>query len=382
MMSLDRTARPPATWRFAVVDAVLGREPVLRERTRQQLLTVPLALAGMALLVYARAIYPVPPGLWWAWQASVLAWNVLAYALVRSRWSERLQEPALLAWQIAYGMASASWAYVMVGPYRPLVIPIMLVILIYCMFELSAKVSRALAIWSQVCLGVGCLVGVFVWPGDFDPRTELLHWVVMLICVSAVTVLIMQMARIRLRLEQQHRDLNAALSRIEHLATHDELTGLVNRRHGSERLRVALARHLRSGDPLCLALLDIDHFKRFNDAHGHAVGDAVLVAFAAAAQQALRGTDLLVRWGGEEFLLIMEGSELAAAQAGVERLREAVRRATVPGVQGQPLGFAFSGGIAQAQRHADIAALLEQADRALYRAKAGGRDRVLLGEAE
>jgi diguanylate cyclase (GGDEF)-like protein len=168
----------------------------------------------------------------------------------------------------------------------------------------------------------------------------------------------------------------ASLSALAELARRDPLTGLANRRAFEEALRREVARARRAGAALAVAALDVDHFKRVNDAHGHPAGDAVLAAVAARAAAALRAGDLLARVGGEEFAALLPGAGLPAAVEVAERIRAALAAAPVE-ASGQALRVTVSLGCAAlAPEDADEAALLARADARLYDAKRSGRDRV------
>jgi diguanylate cyclase (GGDEF)-like protein len=159
------------------------------------------------------------------------------------------------------------------------------------------------------------------------------------------------------------------------LAMRDELTGLPNRRSITEFARLQWRARSAHEGRLRVAILDIDHFKAVNDNFGHDVGDAVLNAFAQTCNAHLRGSDRLGRYGGEEFLLIMPGSDPAQVTIVFERLQQAVQQLSVPGL---PLDrrLTFSMGAAEALGDNDsIADLIHRADEALYRAKQGGRNR-------
>ena len=147
------------------------------------------------------------------------------------------------------------------------------------------------------------------------------------------------------------------------LARTDALTGVANRRAWDDELPLELARSARSGQPLCVALLDLDHFKAYNDRHGHQAGDRLLKAVAAAWQGRLRKTDLLARYGGEEFAVLLPDCGLDSAMEIVERLRAAPPECTC------------SIGVAAWDRREAATELVARADRALYAAKEGGRDR-------
>lgn len=168
---------------------------------------------------------------------------------------------------------------------------------------------------------------------------------------------------------------------LERMATRDSLTGKLNRRSILERLEQALdqRRDRREQPSLFVLLLDLDHFKRINDTHGHAVGDQALCQFVETVERQRRGDDHFGRLGGEEFLLILEGVDLAEARQAAERVRLAVERTNIELVEGLTTQLTVSIGIAQMQpgdrRPSD---LLERADRALYKAKDLGRNQVVL----
>jgi len=180
----------------------------------------------------------------------------------------------------------------------------------------------------------------------------------------------------RNRLQAQKSVLAHALDLLQEIASRDELTRLVNRRHMQQRIEEQASMQLRSGEPFCLALIDLDHFKRVNDQHGHAVGDQVLKEFADAALEALRKTDILARWGGEEFLLLLPNEHPDGAQAALGRIAERLRaHQHTPGASGLPV--TFSAGLTDHPVGEPLRETLERADQALYRAKEQGRDRTV-----
>lgn len=156
----------------------------------------------------------------------------------------------------------------------------------------------------------------------------------------------------------------------------DHLTGLANRRAFFDRAARELQRCTRSGQPLSLVLVDADHFKSINDAHGHAAGDAVLRHLAAGLSACFRGGDLLARLGGEEFVALLPGATADDAASVAQRLCRHLATQTVT-VDGRAIGCTVSAGIAEAGPGAsDLDALLARADAAMYAAKAEGRNRV------
>ena len=185
------------------------------------------------------------------------------------------------------------------------------------------------------------------------------------VAIGAASMLLFLLVVLRIvglvrQVEEQSEQLAA-------LARDDGLTGIPNRRTWDGELPVAMDRARRDGAPLTVALIDLDHFKRFNDEHGHQAGDRLLKDATAAWSAALRSTDLLCRYGGEEFALLMPGATAEQAVEVLERLR-----AVTPQAQ------TFSGGVACWDRREISDELLARADRVLYAAKAAGRDRVTI----
>ncbi|HXH96944.1 MAG TPA: GGDEF domain-containing protein, partial [Gaiellaceae bacterium] len=161
---------------------------------------------------------------------------------------------------------------------------------------------------------------------------------------------------------------------VEQQALVDALTGLANRRACEQALRAEIARADRLGTPLALVLADLDDFKAVNDVHGHAAGDELLRTFASVLQDTLRAGDLAGRWGGEEFALLLPGTDSSGAVRLAERVRAALATRQAAGAASVAVTCSF--GVAQSEAGSDPEALLAAADAALYRAKREGKDRV------
>ncbi len=168
----------------------------------------------------------------------------------------------------------------------------------------------------------------------------------------------------------------SAERRMESMALTDPLTGLLNRRSMEQRLREAAHGFARSGRPFSVVMADVDHFKRVNDVHGHAVGDRVLRAVATLFGEGLRAHDAVARWGGEEFLLLLPETEAVGACEVAERLRAAAegRLAGAAGVAG---GVTMTFGVAVLEGGMRVGECLKRADEAMYAGKAAGRNRVV-----
>ncbi len=179
------------------------------------------------------------------------------------------------------------------------------------------------------------------------------------------------------RYRSQAERLHTEFTLLEELAFVDMLTDLPNRRRCEQALQGLIARHHRYGEPLTVCLWDVDHFKQINDTFGHEQGDQVLRALARLGQQTIRATDLLGRWGGEEFCLLLPRTTLAEAAALAERLRQRVMNERM--IQEYPVTASF--GLAEYHAAETPVSLLRRADQALYAAKAAGRNRVCIAEA-
>ncbi len=184
--------------------------------------------------------------------------------------------------------------------------------------------------------------------------------------------------RLEREVAERTTQLHQANARLEELATRDELTRIYNRRHLMTLLREEWERARRNGEPLCFALLDLDHFKMVNDTHGHISGDRVLHNVAQVVASESRAYDIAGRYGGEELGLILPGIGLPLARAVCERVRQAVARSSVESLEGRSIGITVSIGLTLVNDKEDIEAVIATADAGLYEAKRSGRNRVAI----
>ena len=307
---------------------------------------------------------------------SLLA-TVLFYALLRSGLNQFFPDPALTVPQILTAQVLAVYVYSLLPPIRGVLLMLQVLALFFALFNLSLRQLWGLCASSLTLSGLTMVLLTRLEPQRFEPHQELIHFIILLAVLPAVALLGHQLQRMRVKLQQQKRELEAALNRIQNLANHDELTGLYSRRFMLEMLHLHLAAQTRDGHTATLALIDLDHFKQINDEHGHRVGDEALRTFARHMQGGLREIDLLARWGGEEFLVLLPRTRPDQAQLILARLAEQLRGETVSGAPAT-LRVRFSAGLTNLPPDESIDRAIERADEGLYIAKAQGRDQSVI----
>jgi diguanylate cyclase (GGDEF)-like protein len=366
-----------ARWQ-ALTDWLLGTDPHQRVRAARCGLACALMVystAGMGYFVWAG----MAPG----WPVAGLALVSVAgmfgfFAVIRSGANLRFADPSLTMPQMLFALVVGAAAYTLAGRGRGAVFPIMMVVLMFGLYSLSPRQVRWMSLAALALFGGAMALMAMVSPRVYRPEVEFAHFLVIAIMLPAVSMLAGQLSRLRDKLRRQKAELQEALSRIQELALRDELTGLANRRHMQALIDLERERCVRSGGSFCIAVIDIDRFKRINDTHGHPAGDAVLRDFAREAMATIRSADVLARWGGEEFMLMLPDTRLTLARLGVERLRT---RAAAMLVEhpGGPLSFTLSAGVVEHLAGESVVESIARADRALYQAKQQGRNKVVSG---
>lgn len=353
--------------------------PPGRKRLRVLMVLLTLAIYSvLAMLQHAQVLLGFIDAQESAWlTAYYLLGSLVFYILIRSGWSARIaSDPALMPWQILHGVLAVVGSYAIAGPARGAVLALLVLILTYGMFGLPARQARLLALFSFVALAATMAWKYQVDSLRYPPWLEAVHLAFAAIVLLGVSALSVRMETLREHLRIQTQEVKKSLERIRLLATQDELTGLANRRHLLALLKVEQTRQQRTGQPLSLVLIDLDHFKRVNDAYGHLAGDVVLKGFADAACSTLRGSDVLSRWGGEEFLLMLPDTGLDEAERCVDRMREGLAQVVFTEVA-PDLQITFSAGLSVCRAGETLEAVIERADQAMYRAKAMGRNRTV-----
>ncbi len=363
-----------------LLDALLGTHPVQRARLAHAGLAMLLLSAGVLAMHYFVAAGLAPAGPVVAWTVLSLGGMVVFYVLIRCGWSSRFADPTLTVPQMVYALLCGAVAYALVGAGRGGVFPIVMVVLMFGLFVATPAQMRAVSLFAVASFGAAMAWMAWRDPATYPPRVELGHFLMVATMMPAVSMLAARLSRLRARAKAQRAELSQALARIRELATRDELTGLINRRHMQELLEQEHQRCIRSGQTFCLAVLDIDGFSAVNGRHGVAAGDVALRTVAQEAQRHVRVSDVLSRWGGEEFVLLLSDTRAVLARGGLERLnsRVAALRIVLGAEGGAPstVTLTVSSGLAEHIAGESVTQTLERAERALREAKALGQGQV------
>ncbi len=287
---------------------------------------------------------------------------LLLLAVVRHVRGLSFRVQALVMYCAIYGMQVA--IAIALGADSPLQMPGLLIVMFFGVIALP-RASDSLV--NIVLAAISVPLVLPRHPHEADVIYEIAHFATVVALVWAAVAL----------LERLAAQSFAYHGRLQREASTDALTGLHNRREFESGMVREMERARRMHVPLSLAILDIDFFKRINDQHGHDIGDAVLREVAATLQRHIRKSDLLARIGGEEFALVMLGTQPPGAWVVLERLRSAVAALRIPAA-GQEIGCTISIGITdRVETDHDWPMLYKRADGALYEAKERGRNRVV-----
>jgi diguanylate cyclase (GGDEF)-like protein len=362
----------------ALSDALFSTDRHQRLRLAQAWLACLLLCLSVGALHLAAVFGLVEDGPIWWWSAASVGGMLAVVVMIRTGLNRRFADPAMTMQQMLYAILCSAWAYSFAGHAHMLVGIVLGVILMFGMFGLTSRQVIWVGVYTLALFGLAMVLAVQRHPDHYPAGGEVVYFMVLCIMVAGVCVLTVRLHRMRDRLRRQKVELEAALAHIHRLATHDDLTGLVNRRHMQELLENERMRLDRTEQDWCVALLDLDHFKSVNDAHGHAIGDEVLRALSRHAHTLIRRTDVLARWGGEEFVLLLPNTPIGMATTSLERLREHFH-ANPLAVHGMALSVSFSAGLTEHLRGETVAQTLERADKLCYQAKTLGRNRVERG---
>jgi diguanylate cyclase (GGDEF)-like protein len=345
----------------------------------QEYLRLPLIACGLhAIWIAAVQWYAIPAGAIGAIQGHlVLMYEIVCavgfYSVIRCGWSRRFDDGGMIVQQMLAASAVACYGYVVAPSLRPSLLHLLCVIQVFGMATLKPRASRIAGLGA-----IGALffvLMVLVLTGAEDTHEELLKLALACFILFRLSTLSRGYSEVRREVAKDKAQLEVLVAQVQEQIIRDTLTGLFNRRHMQDLLVLEYENFDRTGLQFCVALIDLDHFKRINDQLGHQTGDQVLMALADISRKALRENDVLCRWGGEEFLLLMRDTYPASSGlVALGRLRDGLKTVEARGDAGA-LSVTFSAGVASVRRSEEVAHLLERMDKALYSAKEQGRDR-------
>jgi diguanylate cyclase (GGDEF)-like protein len=304
------------------------------------------------------------------WSIVFTGVNGIFYFALRSGWNLRLDDPSMTEPQIIVSMAAAIAYISQADEARGAFLMFLVIPLLFGVFILNFRQMARLGIVGIV--GYVGVIGViwFYQPERIKFSLEALY-LISLVCVMVFVCLMCGY------ISTMRSKLASAVLQIGELARRDSLTGLFNRRDFMERLELEIARFDRkisSGVALCM--IDVDRFKAINDMYGHPIGDQVLIAVGKCLSESIRTMDYVARYGGEEFVVLMNAESIDLAHSICERVRHEVSQLQIDGIP--DLSIKVSVGIACLATGESSTTLIERADKALYAAKANGRNCIFV----
>jgi diguanylate cyclase (GGDEF)-like protein len=302
------------------------------------------------------------------------------YALYASRWNLRFRDPNV-TWPQTIAGATLHLSIVALAPQAAFP-QLANLFTVFAFAFLWQSLRASVVLWALSMAATGAVLwavheraGIAV----SSAAETAITWLSFSAVLARLLLLSVFANQLRAKLADGRRKLAASLEQIRELVHYDELTRVYNRRTLIERLEQERSRAERTKVGFSVALMDLDHFKAVNDAHGHAAGDEVLRTYAATVQAAMRDTDIFGRYGGEEFLLILTATAPGAARVPLERIGAGLAacdwQRIAPGLR-----VTQSVGIAGYRAGESVAQLLKRADEALYAAKGAGRNRIVVQE--
>lgn len=375
----QRRSRRLTSWHWLdrLSDLVLSKDPKQIVLLLRYLVGAANSVAGIAALNYgvSEKVIEADGSNWLT--ATAIFCAMAFYTVMRMGLNQRLADPSMAAPQIICAVLFLAWGYTLGGPGSPIALLLLFVFLMFSIFTSTTRTLIQACLVAAVAFGVAMThVAQTTTQVPYMAKLQLVYFCVLLFMLVSVCVLVSQFNRMRDKSTRRKQELSEALARIQDLATRDELTGLFNRRHMLELLNNEKHRSIRSERRFCIALIDVDRFKSVNDTHGHGVGDEVLASVAGVITGGLRETDVVARWGGEEFLVMFTDTDCPTSELVLSRI-QMMLSATMVSQQVPSLHVTFSAGLTHYDAEEMLTRTIDRADRGLYMAKAGGRNRVV-----
>ena len=303
--------------------------------------------------------------------------NLLLYIIFRTGWNKRFPDPSLTFPQMAIAALAAMVGIYYTDNIRGVMLVAYIVTILFGVFRFNIIQYLIFTVFSVTCYGTVILLLLNNHPEAITLQVEILQLVVFATVLTWFSMIGSYMRKIRKKLSATNFRLNKALNTIRELAIHDDLTRAYNRRQMFEELKLEKAKADRSGGIFSIALFDLDHFKKINDTYGHLKGDDVLKHLIHSVSHEIREIDSISRYGGEEFVIIMSGSNAKGAEECVLRINNRIKDLKFPGFA-DSYRITISTGITTYQPVESIDELIARSDSAMYKAKSLGRNLVVI----
>lgn len=326
------------------------------------------------LLCYRLGYIIIEPNHLWALATVFWIGHLAILSFVFFRHYRKLETPSMSLPHMVWAIIFVSIILYHTVEIRAALLMAYLTILPFGAFRLQWRGFLGITLFTLVSYALALFLLQLNRPGQWAPEFEAITGITFLLAMFGYCVLGNEFSLMKTRLSESNEKLQIALEKISELAITDDLTGLYNRRHLLSVLEQQRALANREGTPFVLAFIDLDNFKHVNDAFGHNTGDEVLKQFSTVLQDSIREVDLVSRYGGEEFVILLNGVGIETAAMVVERIRRVVEQLTFSHTQ---LHITMSVGLTAYQAPEIIADTLARADKLLYVAKQEGRNRVV-----
>jgi diguanylate cyclase len=323
-----------------------------------------------------------------AYLGMIVLLNTFYFTAVRTGLNLRFADPNMVLAQICLAIAAGYFVMYFAKEARGVFLLLGVSAAMYGLYQFRTRDFMVMT--SAIVGGYMVLLTLLIVnrPEEVNFEVELLQLIALTACLLQFSGLGGHIVELRAKVRQKNREmeqrnaqLEQALRRIEELAMRDELTGVYNRRHLMETIRVEKQRSRRTGSAFSICILDIDFFKRVNDTYGHLAGDEVLRQISATASAALRQTDHFGRYGGEEFACVLTDTTTEGAMITAERIRTSVAALRFPAMD-PDMKVTVSIGVAGCDQQEETGNAFRRADEALYQAKQHGRNRCVAAPAE
>jgi len=322
--------------------------------------------------LYLLGMMPFIPAILYACSSIVL--NATFYVMIRSGFNERFEDPSLTVWQLVCSLFPSVFVMYFITDAQARTVFLLLATgtMVFGMFSLRRQAIRNVG-WTILATYLALLLSLQIG------APERINWQVEAVVIFAYASVIYLVSYLGGKLVNMRSRLKAQNKQLERMASLDPLTDLPNRRslmQTFERVTHNTDRRNQDNESLSIGMLDIDNFKQINDSFGHDIGDAVLIKLSAKLRRTLRQEDFIGRFGGEEFLVILPETGLDAAEATGQRLCQAANEAFIEELPvNYPLSVSI--GVTEYKQGEKLEETIQRADRALYEAKASGRNRVI-----